>query len=213
MAQTLVTSVVTSRLSGQSGRAVVSARGHHFVVDSPGPLGGPNEEINPIDVLLTALATCGTFVVETAAKEKSIPVDSVTVVVAGDFDPRGIYGEPVDPRLQGFRVRLEIAGPTDAQAKELVEAFQKRCPVYTTLSRSAPIEIETIVVKSNKIGEVKKMKVLRCRDVGFDCDRVIRAASEEEILRQAAEHAQKEHGTEVTSEVAEKIKSLIKEET
>jgi predicted small metal-binding protein len=56
------------------------------------------------------------------------------------------------------------------------------------------------------------MKVLRCRDVGFDCDKVIRAASEEEILRQTAEHAQKVHGTEVTPEVAEKVKSLIKEE-
>ncbi len=56
------------------------------------------------------------------------------------------------------------------------------------------------------------MKVLKCRDVGFDCDLEIRAASEEEVLRQAAEHAQKVHGTEVTPEVAEKVKSLIQEE-
>ena len=56
------------------------------------------------------------------------------------------------------------------------------------------------------------MKVLKCRDVGFDCDLEIRAASEEEVLRQAAEHAKKVHGTEVTPEVADKVKSLIQEE-
>ncbi len=56
------------------------------------------------------------------------------------------------------------------------------------------------------------MKVLKCRDVGFDCDLEIRAASEEEVLRQAAEHAKNVHGTEVTPEVADKVKSLIQEE-
>lgn len=38
------------------------------------------------------------------------------------------------------------------------------------------------------------MKELRCREVGFDCEGVIRAQTEEEVLRQAAEHARNEHG-------------------
>ena len=33
------------------------------------------------------------------------------------------------------------------------------------------------------------MKQLRCREVGFDCDAVVRADSEEEVLRQAEAHA------------------------
>ena len=56
------------------------------------------------------------------------------------------------------------------------------------------------------------MKVLRCRDVGFDCDGVVRAESEEELLRQVAEHAQAVHGVEVTPELAEQVKSLIRDE-
>ena len=36
-------------------------------------------------------------------------------------------------------------------------------------------------------------KVLRCRDVGIDCDFVARADSEEEILKKAAEHAAATH--------------------
>jgi len=141
----LATASVTSRLSNLPGRAIVTARGHHFVVDSPPPLGGPNEEINPIDLLLSALATCGTFVCEKAAQEMSVLLDRVTITVAGDFDPRGVCGEPIDPRIQALRVRLAISGPTQAQAEALVAAFQTRCPVYTTLSRFTPITVEIAV--------------------------------------------------------------------
>jgi predicted small metal-binding protein len=35
---------------------------------------------------------------------------------------------------------------------------------------------------------------LHCRDVGFDCDAVVVAESDDEILAQAAEHAQTVHG-------------------
>jgi predicted small metal-binding protein len=56
------------------------------------------------------------------------------------------------------------------------------------------------------------MKVLYCRDVGFDCQGVVRAESEEELLRQVAEHAQTVHDIEVTPELAEQVKSLIRNE-
>jgi uncharacterized OsmC-like protein len=120
----------------------VTARGHHFVVDSPPALGGPNEEINPIDVLLSALATCATFICETAAREEGISLESLAVTAAGDFDPRGLCGSDIDPRIRRFRVHLVLSGPTETQAETLAEAFRKRCPVYTTLSRSAPIQLE-----------------------------------------------------------------------
>ena len=55
-------------------------------------------------------------------------------------------------------------------------------------------------------------KVIRCRDVGFDCEGVIKAQTEEEALKLAAQHAKKEHGLEeVTPEVVEKIKSVMTE--
>jgi predicted small metal-binding protein len=54
--------------------------------------------------------------------------------------------------------------------------------------------------------------VLRCRDAGFDCDAEIRGQSEQEVMNQAAEHAQKAHGMQVTPEVAKQISSLIRDE-
>lgn len=56
-------------------------------------------------------------------------------------------------------------------------------------------------------------KVIRCRDVGFDCDGVIRAHTAEEALKLAAEHAINVHGLkEITPEVVEKVKSVMRDE-
>lgn len=56
------------------------------------------------------------------------------------------------------------------------------------------------------------MKTLDCRDAGFDCEGKLRAENEEEILKQAAEHARTEHNVQVTPELAEQIRTLIKDE-
>jgi predicted small metal-binding protein len=55
-------------------------------------------------------------------------------------------------------------------------------------------------------------KVLRCRDVGLDCDFEIRAETEEEILKKAAEHAQTTHNMEITAEIVEKVRAAIRDE-
>jgi len=56
-------------------------------------------------------------------------------------------------------------------------------------------------------------KVLRCRDVGMDCDFVARAESEEELLKKAAEHADTAHDMkEIPEEVLAKVRAAIREE-
>jgi uncharacterized OsmC-like protein len=144
VAEGLATARVVSRLSNQPGRAIVTARGNHFVVDSVPPLKGPNEERNPLDLILGALGTCGAFVYETAAQEMGIPLTSIKSTVEGDFDPRGVKGEPVNPRIQALRIKMEVAGPSAEQAEKLSAAFAARCPIHTTLSRAAPIALENV---------------------------------------------------------------------
>jgi predicted small metal-binding protein len=56
-------------------------------------------------------------------------------------------------------------------------------------------------------------KVLRCNDVVGSCDFVARGESEQDILQQAAEHARSAHQVnEVTLELAEKVRSAIRDE-
>lgn len=56
-------------------------------------------------------------------------------------------------------------------------------------------------------------KVIHCKDVGFDCEGVVRANSDQEVMQLAAEHAKSVHGvTELTNEMVEKVKSVIRDE-
>ncbi|MBP6899388.1 MAG: OsmC family protein [Burkholderiaceae bacterium] len=137
----LATASATCRLSNEPGRALLMARGQHGITDSPPTLGGPNEAVNPVELLLSALAGCAVFVCERAAQEMGVELRSISVTAAGDFDPRGVCGEAVDPRFQGFALRFSIEGPDAAQCEALLQAFRTRCPVYCTLSRAAPVEM------------------------------------------------------------------------
>ncbi len=56
------------------------------------------------------------------------------------------------------------------------------------------------------------MKTLRCRDVGFDCDKEIRAEREEDVMQQAAEHVKTDHGVDVTPEIATQARAQIRTE-
>ena len=55
--------------------------------------------------------------------------------------------------------------------------------------------------------------VVHCRDVGFDCDGVVKAETEDELLQKVAEHATSVHNLEeINDEVVAKVKSVIREE-
>ncbi len=56
------------------------------------------------------------------------------------------------------------------------------------------------------------MKVLHCSDVGFECEGVIRADSEEEILRQASEHVRTVHNATVDSDLVERVRNAVQDE-
>jgi len=56
-------------------------------------------------------------------------------------------------------------------------------------------------------------KVIRCRDVGVDCDFEARGQNEQEVLKQCAEHARTAHGMqEIPAELVAKVKAAIRDE-
>jgi len=140
--QDLVTIKVDAELSESDGRSIVNARNHYLIIDSPPPLGGPNEEVNPIEILLSALGSCGVLVSEKVAHELDISLKGASATVEGKLDPRGVKGEDVNPRIQEFNIKLTLVGVSQEEANKLADAIKKRCPVYTTLERSAPINLE-----------------------------------------------------------------------
>jgi predicted small metal-binding protein len=64
-------------------------------------------------------------------------------------------------------------------------------------------------------GEFAMAKVLRCRDLGMNCPKELRAETEEELLKLAAEHAEKDHGFStamVPPSILAMVKAAIKDE-
>ncbi len=57
-----------------------------------------------------------------------------------------------------------------------------------------------------------QVKVDRCHDLGFDCDAVVRSESEEELMAQVSDHAQKVHDVTVTDEIANQVRTAIRVE-
>jgi predicted small metal-binding protein len=58
-------------------------------------------------------------------------------------------------------------------------------------------------------------KVLRCRDLGMNCPAEIRAETEEQLLKLAAEHAEKDHGISasmIPPSILAMVKASIKNE-
>jgi predicted small metal-binding protein len=56
-------------------------------------------------------------------------------------------------------------------------------------------------------------KILRCRDVGVDCDFEVRGATEEEILQKCSEHGRTAHGIqELAPELLLLVLGAIREE-
>ena len=57
------------------------------------------------------------------------------------------------------------------------------------------------------------MKVIHCKDVGFDCGYVAKATTEDELLQKVAAHAKEVHNVdEVTPELVEQVRGVIREE-
>jgi predicted small metal-binding protein len=56
------------------------------------------------------------------------------------------------------------------------------------------------------------VKDLHCRDAGMDCDYVARGETNDDIKRQAADHARTAHGMSVTPQLEQRIESLIHDE-
>ncbi|MBX3000207.1 MAG: YdhR family protein [Caldilineaceae bacterium] len=123
------------------GRAMISARGNHWIYDSVPPINGPNEEVNPMDAFVGTLPGCGIMVYEAVTRDLGIPLHSINATAEADFDPRGVAGSNVNPRIRAFRVTMNVDGPTAEEAEMLADEWRARCPIYTTFERAAPIEI------------------------------------------------------------------------
>jgi uncharacterized OsmC-like protein len=113
--------------------------------DEPAVLLGADTGPNPVEYLLTALASCVTSSVVYHAAAEGIEIRGVKSRVEGDLDLRGFLGlsEDVPKGYKQIRMFFTIdADISDEQKEELVRTGQKYSPVFNTVFNATPVSVE-----------------------------------------------------------------------
>ncbi|UCC53181.1 MAG: OsmC family protein [Anaerolineaceae bacterium] len=119
------------------GGANVTANGTTFVMDSVPPLDGPNEELNPLDMMLGGLAACSAFTYGQAAPEAG-----VAITIEGDFDPSGVRVlDGPNPRIQNIRVLLQADQYDEQVAKQVEAEIKDQCHLYQMLEGTVHMSV------------------------------------------------------------------------
>ena len=119
------------------GRVLCSVRNHHYVIDGPEQNGCPGEEVTPAELFLSAVASCGVELVQVIAKADGIPLQGIAVDIQGRMD----RSKPVGPDVSLFnsvKLQFHMKGITDSEAKQLVEKFKGRRPLFGTVADATP---------------------------------------------------------------------------
>ncbi|MEV4275042.1 OsmC family protein [Actinoplanes xinjiangensis] len=115
-----------------------------FAADHPEVFAAEDNGITPIEYLLVGLASCLTAGVASVAQNRGVQLRSVTAVVEGNHDIRGILGDP-DVRNGYNDIKVTFTIDADA-AKEDIEAIvaqsQKRSAVFDALTNPTDVTVE-----------------------------------------------------------------------
>jgi len=128
------------------GRVSVGVREHTLTVDGPVQNGCPGEAPTPIEMLLAAVASCGTELIEVLARDEGITLRRLDVTARGSIDRENQPREDVT-LLNEVVLDFTLDGPTLDEAKKLVAGFQRRCPIYGTLavaSQRMEVNVHTV---------------------------------------------------------------------
>lgn len=138
-----VTFKSSSRLT-EGFRSEVSIRQHRLAADEPPALGGADSGPNPVELILAALGTCQEITYRAYATALGIPLDSVSVELAGDIDLRGFFAvdESVRSGYQNIRGTVNIeSSASEAELQKLRAVVDAHCPVLDILTNKVPVSL------------------------------------------------------------------------
>ena len=133
----------SSRLT-EGFRSEISVRQHRLAADEPAALGGADSAPNPVELILAALGSCQEITYRAYATALGIPLDSVSVELAGEIDLRGFFAvdEAVRPGFQNIRGTVHIeSSASEAELQKLRAAVDAHCPVLDMLANKVPVSL------------------------------------------------------------------------
>lgn len=143
-------STVTEWVDG--ARARTSARSFSIETDEPEPLGGTDQAVDPMELLLAAVGTCLQIGWVTQAAKRDVDLRALRIEVEGDYDLRGYLDLDNDVRPGFSRLRYTVdvdADADDAVLDEIRRAAEATSPMFDNARNGAPIDGEVRAVAAD----------------------------------------------------------------
>ncbi|MEM9130386.1 MAG: OsmC family protein [Pseudomonadota bacterium] len=135
------------------GEELKHDRAFHIDADHPPQFAAADKGATPVEIVLSALASCLTGGVASIAANRGIHVRSAKAQIEGDMDLAGVLG--IDPGVrngfQDIRVSFEIdADATEEEIAALVAQSQKRSAVFDIITNPGLVTVEAKKVSQAK---------------------------------------------------------------
>ena len=112
--------------------------------DHPGVFAATDNAATPVEIVLSALASCLTAGVAAVAQHRGIQLHSVRATVEGDMNMYGILGIDADVRngFNAIRVAFDIeADATRDEIAAIVAQSQKRSAVFDIIANPSNVRV------------------------------------------------------------------------
>jgi uncharacterized OsmC-like protein len=116
-----------------------------FEMDEAPVLLGANRGANPVEYLLVGLSGCLTTSMVAHAAAQGIELRGVQSRLEGEIDLQGFLGlsEAIPVGYKNIRITFKIdADLTDAQKEELIDMAKKYSPVFNSVAKPVPVQVE-----------------------------------------------------------------------
>lgn len=114
----------------------IRARQHTIACDQPPENGGFDEGMTPPELLLASLGSCAAFYASEYLRQKGLATAGTRVKIAADKVTN-------PPRLDHFRIEVELPLSVSDEHRAGVERAVHRCLIHNTLQN--PPQIETVI--------------------------------------------------------------------
>ena len=113
----------------------ITARQHSITCDQPLEDGGYDEGMTPPELLLASLGSCVGFYVAMYLKKRSLATEGTRVHVSAEK-------AKAPPRMENFRIRVEVPAEFSQDQKRGIEEAAHRCLIHNTLLHAPNISLE-----------------------------------------------------------------------
>ena len=117
------------------------ARSFEIKTDEPEPLGGKDSGIDPIELLLSSVASCVSIGFATQAAKRGIDLKDFMIETEGDIDVRGYLGiEGARPGFDNIRYTIKVdSSASEEELENLLRTVEKISPMFDNVSNGVSI--------------------------------------------------------------------------